>query len=48
MGILSVDLDKISLDEDNDFHEDDPEILFVSDFWLVVINLKNAKHLKKI
>ena len=45
--ILAVDLDEINLDEGNHFDEDDPDILFMSDFWLGVVNLKNTKHLKK-
>ena len=47
MDIFSVDLDKINLDDVN-FYEDIPKLLFMSDFWLGVINLKNTKHLKKI
>ena len=46
MGILSVDLDKINLDEDHNFYEDDPETI-ITVFWLGIIKLKNAKHLKK-
>ena len=44
MAILSLDLDKSSLD-DVDFYESAPETM--TDFWLGVINLKNAKHLKR-
>ena len=47
MGILSLDLDKINLDDDNNFYEDDPETI-IKEFWLGIINLKNVKHLKKI
>ena len=44
MGILNIDL-YIYLD--NNFDEDDPILLFLSDFWLGILNLKNAKNLKK-
>ena len=47
IGFLSVDLDKINLD-DVSFDKDDPELLFISDFWSSLINLKNVKHLKTI
>ena len=43
--ILAVDLDKINLD--NNFDEDHLDIIFHTNFWLGVINLKNRKHLKK-
>ena len=42
MGILNIDL--------NTFNLDDKIILillFSSDFWLGILNFKNAKHLKK-
>ena len=42
MGILSVDLDKINLDNGNNFDEDDP------DFSLGVMTLEKIKHTKKI
>ena len=42
MGILGVDLEKMNLDDDNNFYE-----VMKSNFWLGIINLKNAKHLKK-
>ena len=45
MDILDIDLNNINLD--NNFAEDDPCILFMSDFWLGIRNLKNVKHLKK-
>ena len=50
MGILSVNLNNTNLD--NNFNEDDLDtiiiiILLLSDFWLGISNLKNAKHLKK-
>ena len=47
IGFLSVDLDKINLDDVN-FDKGDPELLFISDFWSSLINLKNVKHLKTI
>ena len=47
IGFLSVDLDKINLD-DVIFDKDDPELLLISDFWSCLINLKNVKHLKTI
>ena len=28
MGVFGVDLDNINLDSDNNFYEDDPEIIF--------------------
>ena len=46
MGILNVDLYKISLDYTN-YNEDAPETITQSDFWLRILNLKNFKHLKK-
>ena len=46
MGILNTDPNCINLD-DNNFDEDDSGILFMSDFWLGIRNLKNVKHLKK-
>ena len=45
--ILFADLDNINLDNDDNFHEDNPDTFFMSDFWLGVVTLKNAKHLKK-
>ena len=47
MGILSVELNSINLDYAN-YDEDDPETLFISDFWLGIVSLKNAKRLKKL
>ena len=48
MGILSVDLDKINFDNDNNFDEMILKLSFMSDCWLGVMIFKNAKHLKKI
>ena len=46
MGILVADFDKISLDDDTNYDEEDMKLLFTSEFG--VINLKNAKHLEKV
>ena len=46
MGILSINLNNINLD-DTDYDEDDSKTIFISDFWLGILNLKNTKHLKK-
>ena len=46
MGILVADFDKISLDDDTNYDEEDMKLLFTSE--LGVINLKNAKHLEKV
>ena len=48
MGIFGVDLHKINLDDDNKFYQTILKLLSMSDFWLLVINLKSSKHLKKI
>ena len=45
MDMLSVNLNNINLD--NNFDEDDPDTIFLSDFWLGIVNLKKAKRLKK-
>ena len=46
---IVVDLDKINFDHDNNFDEDDPDtVIHRRTFGLGVVNLKNAKHLKKI
>ena len=45
MGTLSVNLHNINLD--TNFDEDDFDAIILSEFWLVIVNLKNAKHLKK-
>ena len=43
------DFDKVTFitNLDNNFDEDDLDIIFHTNFWLGVINLKNRKHLKK-
>ena len=40
MDIPSVNLFNL----DNDFDGDDPDTVFLSNFWLGIVNLKNAKH----
>ena len=45
MGIANIDVNNINLDDN--FDEENPNTLFLSDFWLVILNLKNAKNLKK-
>ena len=47
MGILVVDLDKLTLMVIVVFMKMIPMLLFMSNFWLGVIYLNNAKHLKK-
>ena len=47
IGILSVDLNNISLD-DFVFDKKIRKQLFVSHIWLGLIHLNNIKHLKKI
>ena len=46
MGILSIDLNNINLDDSN-MMKMVLKLLFISDFWLGILNLKNAKDLKK-
>ena len=54
MGILSVDLDNINLDDINfdeddvTFDEDDHDTIFILNSWLGVIDINNAKYVKKI
>ena len=43
---LLVDLDKIDFDDDNILMTMILILLIISDYWLGVVNLKNAKHLK--
>ena len=45
MGILNIDLNNINLA--NNFDEDILILLFLSGFWLGILNSKNAKSLKK-
>ena len=46
MSILCVNLDKVNLDDDKNFPKMIPKLFFMSDPWLGVIHLKNAKPLK--
>ena len=43
-GILNIDLNNINID--NNFDEDDPVLLFMSDFWFSILNLKTQRPLK--
>ena len=45
MDILNIDLNNINLD--NIYDDNDPELLFLSNFWLGILNLENVKHLKR-
>ena len=45
--IPAVGLDKINLDNDNNFNKMILILLSMLDFWLGIVKLKNAKHLKK-
>ena len=45
MGILNIDLNNINFD--NIFMKMILTLLFLSDFWLSILSLKKAKHLKK-
>ena len=47
MDILAVDLYEIKLEEDNNFDKVVLILLFMLDFCLELVNVKNAKHLKK-
>ena len=42
IGILNIDISNINLD--NNFDQFDSILLFLLEFWLGVLNLKNAKH----
>ena len=44
-GILNIDLNNICLD--NNFCENDPDVIILIDFSLDMLNLKNAKNFKK-
>ena len=45
MGILNINLNNFNLD--NNFDEDDPDTIFLSDFSLGILYLKKTKHVKK-
>ena len=47
MGILCVDLNSINFDDSN-YNKNEPESLFMSDFWLSIVNLSDVNHFKKI
>ena len=44
MGILNINLNNFNLD--NNFDEDDPDTIFLSDFSLGILYLKKTKHIK--
>ena len=46
MGIPNIDLNNINLDDTN-LMKMTLILLILSDFWLVILNFKHAKHLKK-
>ena len=43
--ITDVNLNNINLDKN--FDKDDRILLFLANFWLAIVNLKNTKHLEK-
>ena len=45
MGILNINLNNFNLD--NNFDENDPDTIFLSDFSLGILYLKKTKHIKK-
>ena len=45
MGIVNIDLNNTNLDDN--FMKKILILLFLSDFWLGILNLKNAKNLQK-
>ena len=47
MGILNVDFDNVNLDNIWTMMKVTLILLFLSEFWPRILNLKNAKHLKK-
>ena len=47
MGILNVDFDNVNLDNILTMMKMILILLFLSEFWPRILNLKNAKHLKK-
>ena len=48
IDILGVSLDKFNIDDDNNSYEDYRNTTIHVKFWPCLINLKNAKPLKKI
>ena len=47
MGILGVDLDKINLDDDNNFYEDDPDTIINARLLAWLNKFEKPKALKK-
>ena len=47
MGILGVDLNSINFDNSN-YNKGEPISLFMSDFWLSIVNSRDVNHFKKI
>ena len=47
MGILGVDLNSINFDNCN-YNKGEPISLFMSDFWLSIVNSRDVNHFKKI
>ena len=47
MGILNVDFDNVNLDNILTMMKMILILLFLSEFWPRILNLKNAKHLEK-
>ena len=47
MGILCVDLNSINFDNSN-YNKGEPISLFMSDFWLSIVNLRDVNYFKKI
>ena len=47
MGIVNIDLNLNNTNLDDNFMKKILILLFLSDFWLGIVNLKNAKNLQK-
>ena len=50
MGVLGLDLDKVNLDDNNNFCEDDPEAIIHIRLlaWYIKFAKQIAKHLKRV
>ena len=48
MGILSIDLDKINLDDDNNFDEDDPDTIIHARLLAWHVKFEKHKALKRM
>ena len=48
IGLNSIIFDNINLDDDNDFDDFIQKLLIMFVLWLGIIDISNAKHLKKI